>query len=400
MAGRGISIDILANVRDALKGTGDVEQALSDIESTLEDMAREGDDSVDKMSRGFRDLAKDADRSADKIERDYKQAYRDVKRSAEDTADSAVKSQRRMSEQSEEVGQEIRQNLGEGIANAARGDFESLGDTIGDTLGGAVAGIGGIGTAAAAAAGAAGLGLLVGAFALANEKREELTEKANELAQAYIEAGSSVLDAMTIAARTSEIITGDERQKALEYAEALGVDLPTAARAMAGDLNALATVNRIATDAQRENVEIAEQQKESTQALSTSQLESVKTNQAAISAGRELNGIVEDANLKFQEQQAVLQGLINDADGATVKVDELGNKLYELPDGTQIVVEAETGQATTNVDKFQGDIDKLNGKVVRSRVEFSVDDRKVRNYRPPTISLTGVIVDRYGRTIL
>lgn len=384
MAGRGISIDILANVRDALKGTGDVERALGDIESTLDDMARDGDQSVDKMSRGFRDLARDADNSSDKIERNFEGAYRNIRRKADDTADSAVKSQRRMSEQSEEVGQEIRQNLGEGIANAARGDFEALGDTIGDTLGGAVSGIGGIGTAAAAAAGAAGLGLLIGALALANDEREKLTEKANELAQAYIDAGSSVLDAMTIAARTSEIITGDERQEALDYAEALGVDLPTAARAMAGDMNALATVNRIASDAQKENRDIADQQRDSMSALTTAQQKSVEENQKAIQAGLNLNGVVEEANQKFEEQQAVLQGLINDADGATVKVDDLGNKLYELPDGTQIVVDAETGKATTNVDNFKGDIDEIDGKVVRSKVVFDVDDYAVRTYRPPT----------------
>lgn len=382
MAGRGITIDILANVRDALKGTGDVEEALADIESTLEDMARDGDKSVDKMSRGFRDLARDADNSADKIERSYKQAYKDAARAADSSADDARRAGSRMAEQSSEVGQEIRQNLGEGLANAARGDFESLGDLIGDTLGGVTAGIGGIGTAAAGAAGALGLGALIGAFTLANEKREELTEKANELAQAYIDAGSSVLDAMTIAARTSEIITGEERQQALDYAKALGVDLPTAARAMAGDLNALAVVNRIASEAQQENKDIADDQRESVSALTQAQRDQLVENQAAISAGRELNGIVEEANQKFEDQQAVLQGLINDADGATVKVDDLGNKLYELPDGTQIVVEAETGTASTNVDNFKGDLDEIDGKVVRSKVVFDVDDSRVRAWRP------------------
>lgn len=383
MAGRGISIDILANVRDALSGTGDVEKALGDIESTLDDMARDGDQSVDKMSRGFRDLARDADTSADRMERNYKQAFRDIRRSGDDSADAVVKSQRRMGEQSEEIGQEVRQNLGEGIANAARGDFEGLGDTIGDTLGGAVAGIGGIGTAAAAAAGAAGIGLLVAAFTLANDKREELTEKANELASAYIEAGSSVLDAMTISARTSEIITGDERQKALDYAEALGVDLPTAARAMAGDMNALAVVNDIASEAQSENRDVADRQRESLDDLTAAEQKLVEENQAAISAGLELNGVVSEANEKFEEQQAVLQGLINDSEGATVKVDELGNQLYELPDGTKIVVDAETGAASTNVDNFKGDLEDVDGKVVRSKVVFGVDDYAVRNYTPP-----------------
>jgi hypothetical protein len=209
MAGRGISIDILANVRDALQGTGDVEKALSDIEATLDDMGRSGESSVDRMSRGFRDLARDADTSSDKIERSYKTTYRDVARAADTAADDAERSQRRIGEKSAEVGQEVRQNLGEGIANAARGDFESLADTIGDTFGGAVAGIGGIASAGLAAAGALGIGALVAALSAAEEKLSAARERAVELAATMYENQGQI----PLAERAQELIQilGSER---------------------------------------------------------------------------------------------------------------------------------------------------------------------------------------------
>ncbi|HWL79246.1 hypothetical protein [Microbacterium sp.] len=398
MAGRGISIDILANVRDALQGTGDVEKALADVEATLDDLQRSGDDSTDKMSRGFRDLARDADASADKLERSYKTAYRDTARAADDAADDAVRAQRRLGEASEEVGQEIRQNLGEGIANAARGDFESLADTIGDTLGGAVSGIGGIGAAGLAAAGALGIGALVAAFQLAEENRKKLEERANDLAKAYIDAGSNVLDAMTVAARSSEILTDPERRKEAEQLrDVLGVDLATAVRALAGDQNALAIANKIVQDSETERLDLMRQSAnymsgEFTQAEKArlDQLQSQKTKVD------ELNGVTKEATSTFDAQQKILRDLVNNASSATKEVDELGNVLYTLPDETQVLIEAQTGKATTDVSKFKGDLDGIP-ETVTSRVKVLVDDSAWRNWRPNP--KTGVIMATRARNL-
>jgi hypothetical protein len=246
MAGRGISIDILANVRDALRGAGDVERALSDIESTLDDMARSGDSSTDKMSRGFRDLSRDADTSADKIERSYKQAYRDTSRAADSAADDARRAQRRMGEQSEEVGQEIRQNLGEGIANAARGDFESLADVIGDTLGGAVAGIGGIGTVAAAAAGAAGLGLITAGIYAQVEAAEKLRQRLSDAYRQAIDEGRDYINEAQVMAELQDLMFNEDRageyNRLLEDQVKLGLDIETLAGANIGRQEDLAEI--------------------------------------------------------------------------------------------------------------------------------------------------------------
>lgn len=221
-----------------------------------------------------------------------------------------------------------------------------------------------IATAGVAAAGALGIGALIAALSQAEEKRKELEERANDLAQAYIDAGSNVLSAMSIASRTSDILTGDERKKAKEYADIIGVDLPTAARAMAGDLNALAVVNQIASKAQEENTSIVGENATALERARAAQSATVQENQRQIDAARELNGVVDSANTSFRDQQAVLKGLVEDASSATVQVDDLGNKLFTLPDSTQVLIDAETGDASTDVANFKGDLNSIPKQTV------------------------------------
>lgn len=379
MAGRGISIDILSNVRDALRGVGDVEQALGDVESTLDDMRRSGDSSTDKMSRGFRDLARDADNSADKVERAYKESYRDIGRAADDTADSVQASQRRMGERSAEVGQEIRQNLGEGIANAARGDFASLSDTIGDTLGGAVAGIGGVAAAGVAAAGALGVGAVVAAIQLAQEEQKKLNEEAGKWASAYeSSAGRIVSAAYVVGDVLDQSQDADRFKEATEAAKSWGVDVPTAMRAIAGDATALATVQEsMAGRIEESNKLLAEQESQ------------VDSNAGAaydfadsVNAGRDrldkLNEAMELGQKWAQAGAEALYGYATSVGEATGKTDALGNQILLLPDGKEIVVDAQTQAAYEDLDAVEKL--RLNGKTVK--VEVQVDDTKWRNWVP------------------
>lgn len=409
MAGRGISIDILANVRDALKGTGDVEKALGDIESTLEDMARSGDQSVDKMSRGFRDLARKSDDSADKIERSYKDAYRDIARAADDTADDGIRAQRRMSDQSAEVGGEIRQNLGEGIANAARGDFESLADTIGDTLGGITAGIGGIGTAAVGVAGALGIGAIVGAIQLANQEAELAKQRVGEWAQAFVDAGGTMLTAGVQAARFQEILTDPEKfAEAERNAKNWGVTVETAITAMAGNEGAIEDVSHalehqkeVAQDAGRAALDLAMANGSGLPVLT----EQEKSYAAGADALSKLTGEMEAGRERAGILNSYYADLIGSAGKLAVEVDELGNKLYTLPDGTQVMVDVETGQATRNLDKFKGDaddvIDHVNGReaVLDIRATTQSARRTARNLINDLNreSATITINSRFGR---
>ncbi|AOX46705.1 hypothetical protein [Microbacterium sp. BH-3-3-3] len=400
-----LTLDIGANTRQAQAQVKDLGKALEEVSDALDDVAKDADKSGSKVEReldGMGDAAKSSSREIDaageRVERSFKDIVSDAKkadRAIEDIGDSGGRNLRKVSEAGEEVSSELKQNLGETFSSF-RGDIEDIPQIAQDVFGGLAGSVGGLGASLALAGGAAGVGLLVAGFQQLEERRQELEDRANGLAQAYIEAGSSVLDAIGIASRTSEIITGEERDKAKEYADILGIDLATAARAMAGDMNALAAVNEIANRATDDAIRLGNQYNETGKALSGTQNAKVEADLKAVGAARELNGVVEDATAKFNDQQSVLKGLITSADSASVSVDDLGNTVYQLPDGAQIMIDAKTGQASADVSRFRGDtdgvIDHLNGRQVRMRVDL--DDSAIRYYRPPTITIPGQIVAR------
>lgn len=174
-------------------------EPLEDADKALEDLGRTGDRELGDLEDAMSDARRDTERFEDEIKDvsdELTRVGRAGKRAADDIGDSFNRSSDRMRKQSAEVGQEIRQNLGEGIANAARGDFEGLSDTIGDTLGGAVAGIGGVATAGIAAAGALGLGAIVGTISTiasdAEKLKETVSENFREMAENGIDAWESL----------------------------------------------------------------------------------------------------------------------------------------------------------------------------------------------------------------
>lgn len=364
---RGI-IDPLEDVTELLEKTGtESKDAGRDLERSMRDAQRRTEDSKDEI-RELRDELNKAGRAG-------KKTGSDIGRGMKDSADDM----RKFGETSSEVGDELRQNLGETFSSF-RGDLQDLPQIAQDTLGGLAGSgaLGGIPGLAATAAGAAGLGLIIGAMDTMNAKTEELQGRAADMAQAFIEAGSTTLDALTIAASTAELTSDPEKRKRVqEYADALGVDFATAARAYVGDVNAMAAVDAIANDARAKSMDIADEQRKSLKALTPEQQATVEQTSKIVNTQKELHTVVADATSQFNDQQAVLLGLIRDAGKSAVEVDNLGNKLVTLPDGAQILIDADTGVATTKLDKFQGDadgvIDHVNGKeiVLKARADMS-----------------------------
>lgn len=369
MASKRFEVDMGLNATQFARGAKDAEKAVSDLEDALDDAGAGGARDAGKIEDSLKDVQTQAKRT---------------ERSVEDVGDAGEKGFRRLGDKGAEVSNELKANLGETFSSF-RGDLEDLPQIAQDTLGGLAGSgaLGGIAGLAAAAAGAAGLGLIIGAMDQIDERNQQLAERANDMAKAFIEAGTNVLTATSIAASASDVITDNDKRKEVQaYADALGVDLATAVRAYVGDANAMAVVDKIAADAKAENLAIADKQKGSQKALTDEQLDAIKTNQGAIAAQRELNGVLDDANAKFDTQQAVLRGLVNDAESATKEVDELGNAVYTLPDGTQIMIDAETGQATTDVAKFKGDLDGVAETVVRPLIKPRVDSSEWDRWQP------------------
>lgn len=78
-------------------------------------------------------------------------------------------------------------------------------------------------------------------------------------------------------------------------------------------------------------------------------------------------------------------------EGATEAVDEFGDTVITLPDGKQVYIDAETGQATSNVDaisqKIYGVKDKNVTISASTRVDTSEYDRVVRKISGTTLKI-------------
>ena len=366
---QGIETGVIKPLEDAIK-------KLRDLGDT---------DGADQLEAQLRDAQKATERLGDetkitaaRIEREYRDAYRQMKRSAEDASDESRRSMGKVGERSAEVGQEVRQNLGEGIANAARGDFEALSDTIGDTFGGAVAGIGGLGTAALGVAGALGLGAVTAAFQAIQQEQERAAEAAARWAEAFITAGGDVVGAARTVAEVTAIATDPERYKqAQDNARNWGIDVSTAMRAMAGDSTALS----IAQDGVNQKMVDYEAQGSKT---SETALNLRNQWEAGKNSLQQLNGDMEAGRTAARNVSDALLAVVAASSDAAVEVDELGNKVVTLPDGAEIMINAKTGQATQDVSRVKGDtdgvIDHLNGREVVVKVRR--DSSEWDNWQP------------------
>lgn len=370
-------------------------QALKkDIIKPVEDAAR----ALDELGDAGDDAGREASRSLGKLEDALKDAQRETvktERKLEDVGDTGKKGFSRATEATSEFKDEALSNFSE-VTSSFDGSMSSVQDLAQGTLGGiASTGLPGVGIAAGIAAIA--VGGIGAAMETVDEKTAALKERANDMASAFIEAGTNVLDATAIAAAASDVITDSDKRKEVQaYADALGLDFATAARAYVGDANAMAVVDRVGAEARKESREVADEQRSSLEALTVEQQRTLEKNAAALQAQRELTGVVDDANSKFQDQQAVLKGLINDADSATREVDELGNAVFTLPDGTQIMIDAETGQATTDVAKFKGDVDGIP-ETLTTRVKVVPDTSAWDQWKPNP--KTGVIMAQVSRNV-
>ena len=350
------------------------------LEDAIKELRELGDaDGADRLEASLKEAQRATEKLADetkvtaaRIEREYRDAYRQARRSAEDFEDGSRQGMSKVGERSAEVGQEVRQNLGEGIANAARGDFEALSDTIGDTFGGAVAGIGGLGTAALGVAGALGLGAVTAAFQAIQQEQERAAEAAARWAEAFITAGGEVVGAAHTVAEVTSIATDPERYKqAQDNARNWGIDVSTAMRAMAGDATALT----IAQDGVNQKMVDYEAQGSKT---SETALNLRNQWEAGKNSLQQLNGDMEAGRTAARNVSDALLAVVAASSDAAVEVDELGNKVVTLPDGAEIMINAKTGQATQDVSRFKGDtdgvIDHLNGREVVVKVRRDSSD--------------------------
>lgn len=176
MASKGIVINFLSDVRDFLRGTGDVEEALDDVVDSLEDVSKEGDQAAEKLADSFKDNMKE------------------VSRAARETGDGIGSDLNRGSKRAQEGMKDLREeSLSTAKESAASfdGSAESIVDSFQEIAANAFIGFGAAGVAAGLAA-AGGIGIASAAILAAEEEAKAAKDRVGELGLAIIESGSDV----------------------------------------------------------------------------------------------------------------------------------------------------------------------------------------------------------------
>ena len=394
MAGKDINIPITGDAREFIRETGDVEDALKDVSDALDDMARD-------TKRGGQDAERAVDKLADSFD-DARKAAKDAGRAGEDAGDDIKRGMQRAEEGTEEFKDEANSTAREAAASFD-GSAESIADMFQEVAANAFAGFGPAGAVAGLAA-AAGIGLAVAGFQAADEARKESEERAAGWAQAYIDAGQEVIGATTVAAGLLAIATDPEQlKKAQENARNWGVDVSTAMRAISGDAAALQVVQGQVNEGQREYGNLSDKALAMLRSRNPEEAALVDQWKKGAAALAQQTGEMEQGAEAARNVSDGLKGLIDAAADATVQVDDLGNKVVTLPDSTQIFIDAQTGQASQNVDRFKGDLNSIpptKAVTVNGTVDLSSVTTAINNYRPPKIRIEGAVYTKYGSPML
>lgn len=448
-------IDMGLNASDVAKGAKDAESALTNLEQAVGDVgdesrnaggdisdftrkvvtaAREAgksDDDIRDALRKYGVNAKEAERAIEGIGDEFKETGRDGERALDDLEDSLRDVQRQSEklgdsvddfdvrgrkafggtkEAAKEVTQELGQNLGETVSSI-RGDLTDLGQVGQDTLGGLAAtlagtGPAGIAGAAAVAAGAVGLGLVTAEVEKQNARVRELKQYFADAWKAAVEGGRNYIDTATVIGEMNDIIFNPDRaeeyKRIQEDVNTLGLDRVTLLQAAAGDQDALNTViarsNELledTNDAIKRGKEEGFGSGERLMQLSDEQVALTLTNDR----WREYGDISADNQAKARAAadatSRTLLKAVEDAESATTAVDDFGNTLVTLPDGQEIVIDAKTGKATSDVTKFKTDTDgvinSLNGRdiVIQAKASVAAAQREI----------DGLISRNNGRTM-
>jgi hypothetical protein len=356
-----ITIDVGLEASGVAKGAKDAEKALEKLEDAVGDAAKEGKQ-LDKIEDELKDVQRQSDKTG-----------RDVGKNMDDGFDRAKKG-------ADDFKQEANSTAREAAASFD-GSAESIADAFQEVTANAFGGFGPAGAVAGLAA-AAGIGLAVKAFEEVGEAQELSEEKVADWAKAFIESGNRIIGAAHVVAEVQAIATDPERYKvAAQNAKDWGVDETTAMRAMAGDATALEVTRRRLNERTEESNRLLaeqEQQVDSSAGAAYDLADSVNRGAEAFSV---LTGEMTAGQQRAQGVSEGLKDIVNDAASAIKEVDELGNAVYTLPDGTQIMIDAETGQATTDVSRFKGDLDGIP-ETVTSTVKIQVDDTNWRLWKP------------------
>ncbi|MGK9146667.1 hypothetical protein KXS11_03445 [Plantibacter flavus] len=308
----GISISLLADVRDWLRGAKQASQGVEDISDSLDDLARDAKSSARKMGDELgdetKDGARDATNSLDRVEDSFRDLAVSARRETGEASDALARNTKegtsRAKRDLEELGNEAKQNAAETFSSFD-GSAESFADGLQGTLGGVVSGLGPIG-AALGAAGALGIGLIMAELDRGTERSEEFRASVSELAAEYIETGKVgaasldfILDRMkALATETGEGKTN--LSDLYDVAKKSGSSFEDLADAYAGNTEQIDEM----LDAGKEYLKQLEEQDNKNVSRTRSGKQVNKTMEEQTEAQRDYNAYLEEAKTKADEAAA------------------------------------------------------------------------------------------------
>ncbi|MFE1663420.1 hypothetical protein [Microbacterium sp. P02] len=340
---------------------------------------------VDKLDDGLKKIGvsgKDGSRDAESAMKDLERQAKDTDDAVDRIGDNGSASFGRLKDSGREAAGELKQNLGETFASF-RGDLEDLPQIAQDTLGGLAGSgaLGGIAGLAATAAGAAGLGLIIGAIQTANEETEMAKGRVADWAQSFIDAGGTMISSGVTAARIQDILTDPDKFAEAEQAQKdWGVSIETAVSALSGNKGAIDEVKSSLENLNQNIDAYGDKKTAPTQEEIDAYLEWNRQVGAGTASLQKLTGEMDAGSQRAKILSDANLDLINTTAGATVEVDNLGNRLFTLPDGVQILIDAATGVATQNVNNFKGDVDGIK-ETVTTTVRAVVDSSAIDAFR-------------------
>ncbi len=314
-----LKLDILANTRQFTSEMSTAGASVDDVSSALDDMAKDGQKSGDKLEASFRDIAKSA---------------KTAEKATSNIGTTSKKEFSKASEASSEFKGEALQNFSE-VSSSFDGSMQGIGDLAQGTLGGVASSIPGIGIAAGIAA--AGIGAITSTLVALQDQAKAITDG---IIGDFLDMGDA-LDEQAVQTRVKEFLKPENVKQAELLAELLHTTVSKAALAMAGDFQAAGvtvedTVAAIANAPGDVNYDTWIQLQNTVTATN----KGLKLGKEAANDMRHAMDLKADSDLKAAK-----------ATGAVTKeVDKLGNTIYHLPNGKDILVDADTGQATYDLN--------------------------------------------------
>jgi hypothetical protein len=323
------------------------------------DAGRDIDKELGKAQTATEDLSRELDKTRTDLDK-LGFAGRDAGREGQDGL-------RKIGSTGAEVGGELKQNLGETFASF-RGDLRDLPQIAQDTLGGLAGSgaLGGIPGLAATAAGAAGLGLIIGAFDAAGAEAEETARRVEEAYGKQLEAGSRYVTQKIVLDNLGNM-SAEDRNKALERANQLGIEGSTILRAQAGDQDAIAAIQGEMNRRKQEEIEKIQESGASLEEQSV-KVDAVNTKYAEqLDWIRDANREQATVTAQVEATVAAMAAMASPLDIAQGKVDGIKGSLSEVLGYRQLTLDVgiDLTRARSEINNWRPVV-YLQGEVVRS----------------------------------